>query len=289
MIVTRALVGQSTTVTMTAYTDGTKTDQGTFTVSAVDANGTSVSVGAVTDGSDGTYTVTIPKQTAPKLITLTWTESGGTTYTTYVEVVGSLLFDEAQIRAFDAAMLTSATTYPDAALLDAHDRVADYLEHQTSRSWIRRYCRAELAGTGTYDLHVGDGNPVTSSGLPLHRPGRARDIINVISVTVDGTAVNDVAAHPDGRLVRSGDVWTRGTTTDPVNVVVEYEYGQPYPVDGVDRVAMLIARQQLVASRVPSNAQSFTDALGTYTFDESRLPYEAWHWIRAHQAGVFFG
>ena len=289
MIVTRALVGQATTVTLTAYTDGTQTDQGTFTVSAVDANGTSVSVGSVTDNSDGTYEVTVPKQTAPKLITLTWTESGGTVYTTYVEVVGSLLFDEAQMRAHEASLVSSSSTYPDAAILDAHDRVADYLESQTSRSWIRRYCRVELCGTGGYDIYVGDGTPVTATGAYLYRPGHGRDVITVLSATIDGTAVNDVTAHPDGRLTRTGGTWTHPTATNPHNVVVEYEYGLPYPVDEVDRIAMMAARHQLVTSRVPANAQSFTDALGSYTFDETRLPFEAWKWINQHRVGAFFG
>jgi hypothetical protein len=60
-------------------------------------------------------------------------------------------------------------------------------------------------------------------------------------------------------------------------------------VDGVDRIAMMIARHQMVSSRVPAGAASFTDAVGSYSFDETRLPYEAYHWIKQHSSGAFFG
>jgi hypothetical protein len=94
---------------------------------------------------------------------------------------------------------------------------------------------------------------------------------------------------PSGLITRGDNTWTKPTRTNPRNVVIEYEYGQPYPVDGVDRVAMMMARQQLAASRIPGAAQSFTDALGSYTFDETRLPFEAYHWIKSHQSAAFFG
>jgi hypothetical protein len=110
-------------------------------------------------------------------------------------------------------------------------------------------------------------------------------------VTVDDTSV-DVAnfkVAPSGLITRGDNTWTKPTRTNPRNVVIEYEYGQPYPVDGVDRVAMMMARQQLAASRIPGAAQSFTDALGSDTFDETRLPFEAYHWIKSHQSAAFFG
>lgn len=290
---TRAITNQATTLTMSAYNDGTLTDQGTFTIGIVDANGdTVVAAGtAVVDNADGTYEYTLAAQTEPNFLTATWTEAGGTTYATFVEVIGSVLFAEHQLRAFDSAMLTSTTKYLDADILAAHDRVSDYIEHQTNRSWIRRYNRVEIAGSGGYDMHVADGEPRTSAGVPLFRPGWSKDVIRLLGVQIDGGTidVSDFKVAPSGLITRTDGTWTKPTSTNPRNVVVEYEYGQPYPVDGVDRIAMMIARHQLVASRVPGSAQSFTDAAGSYTFDETRLPYEAWHWIKAHQAGTFFG
>lgn len=294
MTAARALVNQATTLTLSTYNDGTLADQGTVTIGVVDSNGdTVVSTGtAVTDNSDGTYSYTLAAQTEPNFLTATWTEgSGAPIFATHIDVIGSVLFAEHQLRAFDSSMLASTSKYADADILAAHDRVADYLEQATDRSWIRRYCRVELAGNGGYDLYVGDGHAKTSAGLPLHRPGRARDLIRVLGVTVDGTSI-DVAnfkVQPSGVVTRTDNTWTKPTLTNPNNVVIEFEYGQPYPVDGVDRIAMLMARQQLVATRIPSSAQSFSDPAGSYTFDESRLPYEAYHWIKRHKAGAFFG
>lgn len=293
MSTSRILVNQATTITLSTYTDGTLDDQGTLTIGIVDANGdTVVAAGtSVVDNADGTYEYTLARQTEPNFLTATWTEAGGTVFTTYVEVVGSVLFNENQIRAFDSAMLASTSKYTDADILAAHDRVAEQLEHWTDRSWIRRYCRVEASGTGGYDLHIGDGVPVTAAGLPLHRPGWSKDVIRLLGVTVGGTSVStsNFKVSPTGTITRTDNTWTKPTSTNPRNVVIEYEYGQPYPTDGVDRVAMMMARQQLVASRVPTSAQSFTDAGGSYTFDETRLPYEAYHWIKRHKTGAFFG
>jgi hypothetical protein len=294
MTATRALVNQATTVTISTYNDGTLADQGTLTVGAVDANGATVTATgtSVTDNSDGTYNYTLAAQSEPNFLTLTATEDAGVPiFTTHIEVVGSVLFAEHQLRAFDSSMLADGTKYSDAAILAAHDRVSDYIEQQTNRSWIRRYCRVELAGNGNYDLHVGDGEARTAAGVPLYRPGWSRDVIRLLGVSVDGTPIDVVSfkVAPSGLITRSDNTWTRPTRTNPRNVVIEYEYGQPYPVDGVDRIAMMIARHQLASSRVPASAQSFTDSVGSYTFDETRIPYEAYHWLKAHQAGAFFG
>lgn len=289
----RILVNQATTLSLSTYTDGTLDDQGTLTIGIVDADGDTVvaSGTSIVDNADGTYEYTLARQAEPNFLTATWTETGGTEFTTYVEIVGSVLFNENQMRAFDSSMLASASKYSDADILAAHDRVAEQLEYWTDRSWIRRYCRVEIAGNGGYDLHVGDGVPRTAAGLPLHRPGWSRDIIRLLGVTVGGVSIDtaNFKVANTGLITRTDNTWTKPTTTDPRNIVIEYEYGQPYPVDGVDRVAMMIARHQLVASRVPTSAQSFTDAAGSYTFDETRLPYEAYHWIKQHKAGAFFG
>jgi hypothetical protein len=70
-------------------------------------------------------------------------------------------------------------------------------------------------------------------------------------------------------------------------VTVEYEYGQPYPADGADRVGMMLASHWLGSSRIPSSAASYTDALGSYTFDETRLPFEVYQWMKARRTVVF--
>ena len=289
MTVSTVLVGQAPTITFTAYQDGTQTDLGTITIGIVDANGDTVvaSGTSVTDNSDGTYTYTLAEQSQPNLLTVTWTEAGGTDITTFVEVQGSQLFNEYQLRTFDDQAIT-ASAYTDAQVAAVHQQVCEYLEAQTGRSWIRRYNRALVAGSGSYYLNVGDGFYRTSAGLPLNRPGAGQDVIQVISAD-DGSAVStsNIIVGPNGNLVRTDAGWTRATSTDLWNCTVEYEYGQPYPVEGVDRIAMMIARQWLVASRIPSSASTYTDSLGSYSFDETRLPFEAYAWIKAHRSVVF--
>lgn len=288
----RILVNQASTITLTTYSDGTQQDLGTVTIGIVDANGdTVVNTGtAVTDNSDGTYDYTLAKQTEPNLLIATWSVSGGADFTTYHEIVGSELFNEAQLRAFDNSAMTSTTDFTDADIAATHDRVADYLEYQTGRSWIRRYCRTVLAGSGNEYVNLNDGFNTTSAGLPLNRPGSGQDIISIISAD-DGASVTTSNINVNtltGDLNLTEGSWEKATNTNPWNVTVEYEYGQPYPTEGVDRIAMMIAQQWLTSNRIPSSASSFTDQLGSYTFDSTRLPFEAWQWIQAHKTAVFF-
>ena len=289
---TRVLVGQGALLTFTAYDDGTQTDLGTITIGITDAAGSTVvaSGTAVTDNGDGTYEYSLAKQTDVNLLIATWSVSGGADFTTYIEIVGSELFNEAQLRAFDNSALSDATDFPDADIAATRDRVTDYIEWATGTSFIRRYCRTVLAGSGNRNIWLSDGFHVTSGGYPLNRPGAGKDVVRVIAAN-DGAAVTlaDIDVNPSGQLALTDGVWTKSATSDPWNVAVDYEYGHPYPDGAVDRVAMLIAQQWLTSNRIPSNAASFTDPLGSYTFDETRLPFEAYQWIKAHRTPVFFG
>jgi hypothetical protein len=283
----RAIVGQATTLNLITYSSGTQTDIGDVTIGIVDANGDEVvaAATAVTDGADGTYSYSLAAQTDPNLLIVTWTETGGPVLTGYVEVVGSELFHESQLRAFDDAALTAASEYPDNTIRQMQIRVAEFLERETARSWIRRYCRAVVPGSGSNYLDVTQGIARTSTGLPLERPGRNRDIIRLLSATggTSDATIGEGVIHRDAS-------WSKATATSPYNITVEYEYGLAYPVDEVDRIAMMIARHWLVSSRVPSHAESFSDPLGSYSFgDSSKLPFEAYQWIKSRRAGGFFG
>jgi len=303
---TRVLTNQNSTITLTAYSDGTQTDQGTFTIGIVDANGdTVVSAGtAVTDNDDGTYEYVLSAQTEPNVLTATWTESGGQPiYTTTIEVVGSHLFNEAQVRAFDAksngtAPLSSASEYTDTFLAEERDRVEDLLEAWTERSWVRRYCRAEFAGNGSRLVIARDGDARTSTGEPLHRPGRHTDVVSVISASVNGTAItaSNVKVDPtNGAFYRTDGSWSAATSSNPRNVVIEYTYGLGYPVDGVDQVAMMLMIDRLVPSAISDRAVSFTDELGTLRFETpgrfgnvSTIP-EVNAWVKSHSVRIPLG
>lgn len=292
MTVSTVPIGQDSTIEFIAYdSTGTQADLGTFTIGIVDANGDEVVAPgtAVTDNSDGTYEYTLAAQSAPAFLIVTWTEAGGDAFTTYLDVQDSFLFNEAQLRVFDDAAIGDTSQYSDDAIAKMHQRVVEYMEAFTSRSWIRRYNRTVLPGNGQRVLDLSRGFDRTATGLTLMRPGARRDIISIIRAN-DGADVttSNIVIH-DGVLERTDAAWAKATSDSPLNVTVEYEYGQPYPVDGADRIAMLIARQWLVSSRIPANNSSFNDALGTFTFaDESRLPFEAYSWLRNHKTGGFF-
>lgn len=292
MTISTVQVGQSALLTLTLYQDGNATDLGTVTIGIVDANGTTVVAPgtAVTDGSNGTYTYTLTKRTQPQFLINTWSVSGGPTFTTYTDVQGSILFDEASLRAFDDGSISDTTEYGDDAIAKMHQRVVEHMEAFTGRSWVRRYNRIVLPGMGSLLLDLSSRSVnLTSAGLMLYRPGAHLDVISIISAD-DGAAITpaNIIVLSDGLLQRTDEAWTAASSESPLNVTVEYEYGQPYPVDGADRIAMMIARHWLVSTRIPPSASAFNDALGTFSFDESRLPWEAFSWLKNHKIQGFF-
>ena len=293
---TRVLKNTAALLTMTAYQDGTATDLGTFTIGIVDATGTTVVAAgtAVTDNSDGTYEYSLAGQTSVGFLTATWTESGGTVFTTQIEVVGGHLFTEAQARAFDNAALANTTTYTDADIMRARDRITDKLEQWTGRSWIPRYRYGLFSGTGDRWLGLRDAQKtVGGSG----GEGSGFDPISVISGAIGGTSITtgNVEVFDNGYLYRKDGMWTSGTSTNPLNVAVGYEYGKPNLVDGVDRIALLLLRDEIVSSNISDRTSRFSDELGTYTFVTpgqgravSNVP-EVNEWVMAHDMRLRVG
>lgn len=264
MNVTQVLAGQQTNLTLTAYSDGTATDQGTFTIGIVDANGTEVVAPGtpVTDPADGTYTYTLAAQDDPKFLIVTWTEAGGLTYTTFVEVIGNVLFTEAAARAFEDGKLSDTTKYDDAEIAQVRMEVTDWLEAQTGRSWIPRYRRATLRGTGTAILNL--RHAVRTEG-GSGGEGAMTDITELLSAKIGDTVIDVDDIDIDGHLLDlTTRPWTAGRRPD---IVVEYVYGLPHPRSGVTRIALLEAVDRAVASRLSRAATSSTDELGTYGWD----------------------
>jgi hypothetical protein len=281
-------------LTHTWLVDGTATDVNTVTVGVVDAAGaTVVAAGtATTDNNDGTYTYQLASQTVVKHLTATWTRSDtSASMRSVVEVVGGSLFTESDARGFDNSAITSS--YTDADIAEERDRVTDLLERWTSVSWIPRYCRVEMPGTGRSDLYLGDGRRRGSAGQQVGGQGFATEIVQLISITVDGSSVSTSDVEVDrltGRLWRNSGVWTLPTISDMLNVVIEYEYGQQTVVEGVDRIGMLLLRDRIVPSLTDfgHRATSITSDLGTFRFDTpgrfgnvSSIP-EVNEWVRAH-------
>lgn len=295
---TRVLTNQDSTITLTAYTAGTAADQGTFTIGIVDANGDTVvaSGTAVTDNSDGTYEYVLPAQADPAALKATWTESAGQPiYTTEIEVVGSQLFNEFQARTKSISgqqtPLSDTANYTDAFIADWHDTIAGQFEEKSGRSWILRYARVELSGNGGYALNLTDGISRTSTGKRLKRPGRFNDIGRILSVTVDGTAQTVTDYVNDGIWLRATNgTWATPTVSDPLNVVVEYEYGIENDAEASENaLRMLLANA--IPSDVPGWAESWSNEDGSFTRGQSGFAYpsKVWEWLRRSDMRIPIG
>lgn len=301
----RIPTGQAVTLTWTTYSAGTATDPGTLTIGIVDGNGSTVvaSGTSVTDNSDGTFSYSLSSVSDPTVLVVTFTVSGVFTISRHIEVVGGFLFGEAQARAFDekangTASLSSASEYTDKMILEGRDRVTDLLEAWTDRSWIPRYCRLELPGNGLRQILARDGDARLSNGDAISRPGKNTDIIEVLSASVGGISVSTANIKVDpanGTFYRTDSSWSAATSSNPRNVVIEYVYGQTYPVDAADRIALMVLTDQLVPSPISDRATTFTDELGTLRFETpgrygnvSTIP-EVNAWVKSHSVRIPLG
>jgi hypothetical protein len=298
-------------ITKTWYVDGTATDVGAVTIGITDGNGdTVITAGtATTNNSNGTYTYSLADQANPDQLTLTWTRvTTGADLVDRVELVGGWLFTEAQARSFAAKAdttsalipLASSTEYTDAMIADERARIGDNLEYWTGRSWIPRYARVEVPGSGTGYQSLRTGRCRTADGYALNRPARLNDIAELLSVTVNGTAVDVADVEIDqlrSWLVRPAGIFASSATADPFNVVVEYVYGMPYQVDDVDRIALKLLVDRLVPSAFPDRALRWDGADGSSLSlvqaggplrNVSRLP-EVNQWVTDHNHKILVG
>jgi hypothetical protein len=286
MNLTQILRGQSAVLTLDAQEDGTDTDLGTVTLAITDLADTAVEAPVVTDNADGTYTATAAASDDVALHKATWSVASGPTFTTWIEHVGNFLFTEKRARAFDDTRLTSSTKFTDEVLAAERVRITDWLETETGVSWVPRYRRLTLRGTGSAWINL--RHHVKSEGASGGE-GSTRDIATIISATVNDVAVDVADIDIDGHnLYRSSGVWS---CAQRPNVVIEYEYGRPHPLAGVDRIALLELADRLPASRLSRAAVSSSDDLGAYSWDPqnngrpSRIP-EVNAWLRSEDRRV---
>lgn len=270
---TRALKNQAATVSHTFYVDETATDSSTaVSATVVDANGTAISGSPFTGthGLTGVYSFTLPAQSSLKRLTVTWagTVAGSaTSEVDYAEVVGGFFFTLAQGRASDSS-LSSTTTYPLADLQAKRTEVEVECETICDRSFVPRYDRVVLDGSGTNKLLLKLSDPVRSIAdiRTLRRISVAPD--------VDETFVDYSAAQlagttwlPDWTLVRTdGNVFTEGTR----NVIVELEYGLDAPPSDLTIASLTRFRTRLNINKsgVPDRTTSFTiEGGGVFRYD----------------------
>lgn len=235
----------------------------TVTVSVTAADGTVVlpSGTATTTGTTGVRTVgiTAAQNSRLDLLTATWTD-GSTTRTTTIEVVGGYYASVRAIRDADD-VLADTRKYPAALVVEARRRVESEFEDFCGVSFVPRYRRWRMAGTGTQALQLPD--------RMLRSVRKVRDYGLGISTSsyYDLTAAQLAAipASPEGVAYRTDGLWFwKGTD----NVVIDYEHGYDRPPTDLQGAFMLRVRDLLNRHNrgVPDRATTFTsDVGGTYS------------------------
>lgn len=216
---------------------------GTVTVVVTRADGTAVTVGTPTAGTEtGKYTATITASVAGTLDVLTavWSDNGVARVTTRHEIVGGYYFTLGEARASDPT-LQDAASYTSAAIRIARSEVEREAEEITGVAHVPRFAEEILDGDG-------------SATLLLPRTA----VRAVRAVLLDGVEIDDLATlrvSPNGRLVRS-TAWPLGER----NVTVQYEHGYDRPNPEIKRAALTRLRHRLNFSLtgVPDRAVNFS-------------------------------
>lgn len=270
----RILKGAAGTLEIRVYSDGTPTDPTVASVAVVDGQGASVTTGAaaISGLSDGKVTASVDDaQTAEvKTLTATWTLTVGGNSQTFVtnhEVIGDVLFSEAELRAFDGSALSNATTYTDAAIGAMHEMVREAFEQICHVAFGARFKRDYFDGDGRSTLWLRDMQVQSVLAAAIRTAGTT----TWTDLTVSELA--DLLVSPNGRVIRDSlGSWASGAR----NIRVDYVYGyQPVPLE-VKRAAMWIARNNLTGSNMPRNAISQVDELGTFRL---AVPGERGSWF----------
>ena len=253
------------TLTFTVRTeDGTPTaPSGSVAVTVRDLAGTSVATGTASSGTGtGVFTYALPSGVRSTLgryeVTFGYTVSSvSETVVVPVEIVGSLLFEVAEVREVYPE-LSDTGRYTSAEIRRARDEATARLEEAAQVSFSTRRTVETMNGDDTTRLllpHVEVSGIYSVTIYDETIPGA-----DAIEDAFDGTELADVEIDgPAGVLKRTdGDVWPRGHR----NVLVDYEHGYEFPPEPVRRAAMKLAVEALVPSALPSRALSQTTDLG---------------------------
>jgi hypothetical protein len=258
---TRVARSRSKVLTHTWYDEGEIPidPTGTPTCAVVDANGDSVATPTVTvvGGGSGQVTAVLAAQAALAALTVTWTavlDGDTVSEVDYVEVVGGFLFTLAEARASDDT-LANTTRYPTALLESRRLEVEVECERICDRTFVPRYRRLVLDGSGTIDLAVPDAEirtirraAMATSPSGSHTNLTVAQLANLVVLT-------------DRTLRRTdGLVWTEGIG----NIVLEYEHGLDRSPPDLAVGAMIRLRTVVTrpASGIPDRATSFVVAEG---------------------------
>lgn len=283
-----------TTLTKQWQPDGTSADVGVVTYAVINGAGTAVVSGTATKSGVGAatvYTFSLPIVADPTVLRIRWTRSDTGAYLDDIlEVFGSLLFTEAEARAKQTtgqlAPLADEAKYSDDVIATWRLKIQEAFEQRTGRSWVRRYCRLEAAGRSMWELGLHEGYHRTSWGAEVGGPGRHTDIRRILSATVDGVAVTVTDLRILGStLHHTLGSWGIGSSSNPLNVTVEYEYGIDPTWEAHEnglRAILALAPPQSQSDWVTS----ISDDGGSRSF-ELAWPPKVWDWLKAADMRVF--
>lgn len=263
MSLVRVVKTAAATLTRTFYVDETPTDAaGAVTVTVTRAaDGSAVTSGTATHGVVGTYAFVLPSQVNLDWLDIAWTGSlgGGTvTLVDRVEIVGGFLFGLAEARGSDAS-LSSTSTYTTAMLTARRIEVEQECERLTGRSFVPRFRRIALNGTGRAEIATPDQD------LRTLRAASVAWVTGETPIALTGPTLTGIVVTAEGILVRpAGIPWPLGQG----NVVVEYEYGWDRPPVSLAGKAMVHLRSLLNATRtgLPDRTLSYTTTDGSATY-----------------------
>ena len=243
------------TLSTTFYSGETGTDaDGSVTLGIVDSAGTTVVAAgtATTSAGSGVYTYSLAGQSNLKELITTWSGTWGSAmeFTTTSEVVGNFYATPAEVRAMDS-LTGESSTFSAADVVEGIAYATSIIDDYCGTSFVQRYHRDTLNGTGTDTIHLTQMFPTT-----------------LLSATIDGTALSasklsEIALFEDGSLVRKSDAWA---FTQPGNgVVIEYEFGAAKTIAPDLRLAAkTIARYFCLEqrSRIPDRAVAIQSDVG---------------------------
>lgn len=263
----RYLAGTMGALEVTIYKDGVKTNPASAgTVTVKDALGATLSSGAaVIVGGHGNnasgmlrYTPSAAAVALVNKLTVTWADvvigtDPAVTLTTRAEVVGDLLFTEAEARAYDGGALADQNLYPDALIRTGHDLIADAFEGILGFSLGRRYY---------LEIVSSDGGQLVRLVRPYVHTVRTIEERALGSRTYtawSATARDSVFSHSWGMLEREGDVFLPGIHRYRIG----YEAGKEIAGE-LRRAGLMVLRNQLVRSNIPSRALFQTTEQGQF-------------------------
>lgn len=274
-----------TTLTKRWFEDGEVVEPvGAVNFDLIGSDGVSARTGAATKSGTGvttTYTValTVAEADPVEEYTLEWTRTDtGAKLTDDVGIVGSILFTEAEARAYKVVgginPLIEAD-FSDQVIAEARYRISEFLERRLGTSLVRRFARVRARGRGSDVLSL-------FPTLQTHGgPGYRRRPISLISAKVNGTALTAAEilnVEVDGVLNRftrfDGNSWSAAIGNQPPrNITLGYEYGYESVPWEANRVALILLIRSVVPSDVSSRATSFSNPDGTFRLSTASLNF----------------